>query len=125
MHPPVFKYQLPNRSWSFGANWAGQTLNWITSTWFRFNLVICALLYIILILVIPRHALQYSLEVYVLLTPLGALVLYFCLKFVGIVAAFLRVAGPIVGFARVLYCRAFCHLIEERSPDIDVPAWFR
>ena len=62
---------------------------------------------------------------YALLTPIGALCLMLWTKLVLFFCSFMPVAGPICGFIRLAYYRAFSSVVAQPAPTFHVALWFR
>ena len=121
---PAFERTLPNRKLGKFASWPlGQFLEWITLTWWRFNVAMLTVLFIVSTASSPGDT-QLTMVQYLFVAP-AAIVAYPILKVVIFVLAFIPLVNIPVGFSRIFYYTIFSRFVAETAPMILMPVWFR
>ena len=119
--PHTFR-QYRHRQPRFPKSLIGKFSNWITTTWFRFNMF---LLTIFIIAITPLNPVPVEEQIIqVLISPIMALIVLPILKFSLIIMSFIPYIGTVWGFIRILYYYLFSPFVLEPAPSIIMPAWF-
>jgi hypothetical protein len=121
---PTLHYELPHRkAGAFGASGIGRVAEWLTTTWPRFNIFVCWVTLVLLLLVIPGAPPQSSKLAMLLVSPLAAPILYVVIVLTSWVAYTLPAVNFVFGTARMFYLWVFCRLVVQPAPEIALPAW--
>jgi hypothetical protein len=116
--------QLPNRSLTYGRSIPGRLLDEITKTWFRFSWLLSSIVWLLVFTPFLGRSGGMSTMEGILLTPLAGLALLLWIKGILFLCSFMPVAGPICGFARLAYYRAFSSFVAQPAPTFQIPLWF-
>jgi hypothetical protein len=123
---PTLHYDLPRRrAGFFGGSPPGQAIEWITTTWLRFNIFLCWMLLVVLLVVGPMPSGRFSIFGMLLVSPIAAFILYVGIVLAGWIAYILPIANFLFAAARMAYLWIFCRLIVQPAPQISLPAWLR
>jgi hypothetical protein len=121
---PTLHYELPHRNaGAFGLSDFGRMAEWITTTWPRFNIFVCWVTLVFLLLAVPGAPPQSSKLEMLLISPLAAPILYVVVVLTSWVAYTLPGMNFVFGAARMFYLWAFCRLVVQPAPHLAFPAW--
>jgi hypothetical protein len=113
---------LPHRTATplgYGFGWS--VLDWLTQTWFRFNIFIAWLIVDAGIAAAPAPLGQKGLAL--LLSPIVGAFVWAVWSLFLIVASFMPALKMPLGYLRLAYLRLFCRLIVQPI-CIETPVWF-
>lgn len=121
---PTLHYKLPRRTpGTFGSSRLGRVAEWITATWPRFNIAVCWVVLVLLILTVPGPPPQSSKLELLLISPLAAPIFYVLIVLISWIAYTLPAVNFVFGAVRIFYLWAFCRLVMQPAPEIALPAW--
>ena len=121
---PAFKRTLQNRKLGKFTSWPlGQFLEWITLTWWKFNVAMLTVLFFASAATSPGDT-QLTMVQYLFVVP-AAIVAYPVFKILIFVSAFIPIVNIPIGFSRILYYTIFSRFVVETAPKILMPVWFR
>lgn len=119
---PVLRYRLASRrAGVFGSSTVGLAVEWLTATWFRFEVFVAWLLIILFGLTQPLTV--QTIVVGALVSPLVAVLICVALKITGWVLFFLPGTNSLLGWCRLGWLWTFSRLVVEPAPEIDLPLW--
>ena len=121
---PSLHYRLRSRQpGSFGTSRAGRVFEFVTLSWFRFEIALLWLGMAIALISAPWNNMSMMLIV-MLFSPAVAFMLWFLMKSVGIVFYFLPGMNWVWGYGRIIFLTIFSRLVAQEAPEIEMPAWF-
>lgn len=120
---PSLETTLPHRTSPFvPGTRLGRVLDFVTATWFRFNICITWLAVVLSIAVSPGLSFGTKLLA-ILVSPAAGLLAYLLLSALVGLCAFLPILKYPMGFLRIGYMTAFSRLVGQPI-KVSWPAWY-
>lgn len=121
---PQYHIQPPNRQKSFSSkSRLGAYCEWITTTWFRFNVAIASCFILFAAIFDETLAIGERAIMVILCVP-TAIVLVPLWKIMLLLISFVPLISIPFAFLRLLYFSLFSRLVRESAPLIVLPLWY-
>lgn len=117
---PIIKIKLPHRNSTHCALCSSALVQWVTATWFRFNVSVICMLFVVALALGPAN--PATKVVLTLLSPLLAIATYYFLYVVRILCAFHPRLKFLIGFAHLAYVR-LCSRFVAQAIELELPVW--
>lgn len=120
---PMVIHKLPSRQRGSLGHWpVGALLEFITLSWFRFEVFIVWLAVALVAISVPWRDLKAAVVMGVA-SPLVSIGLLLLLKVVGWVFYFTPGMSKIWGWSRLTFYRLCSRLIVQPAPELEMPLW--
>jgi len=94
--------------------------DWMTQTWFRFNVLLAWFVMVLVVIAAPAPIGQ-KLGM-LIVSPIAAVIFYFAWYVFLVVVSFLPVVKIPIGFLKLIYFRIFSRLIVQPI-SVEMPVW--
>ncbi len=120
-HAPRKTFRLPHRAKKLpGTSPFLLTVDWLSTTWFRFNVTFIWLFLVIVVSISP-YPMVGKLSIF-LISPIAALIFYYLFFLGRILLAFDQKRKMWIGYLELGYLRLFSRLVVQEI-ELELPIW--